>query len=145
MPGLLAARGWTGVRYLSPLALLWLAFFFGRTLRPGRTPLIEQIARRSSALLSVPLRRYTRRLTAIWCVYFVGAAAMSAVLAWWGGATLGSMGVAILAGSALLFVGEHRLRSRIFPQEAFPGLLQQLRDTWSIWRTPDRARTEARG
>lgn len=144
LPELLAAQGWSGLRHLSPLALLWLAFFFGRTLRPGRTPLIEQIARRSGALLSVPLRRYTRRLTAIWCAYFVGAAALSAMLAWSGGVTIGRIGGAVLAGSVLLFVGEHRLRSRIFPHEAFPGLRQQLRDSWSIWRTPGRAGTEAR-
>lgn len=144
MPDLLAWEGWTGLRYLSPLILLWLAFFFGRTLRPGTTPLIERIARRSNAALSARLCRYTRGLTAIWCGYFVGAAALVAAVGWSGAATFSRMGVAVLAGSVLLFVGEHRLRPRFFPHETFPGLLQQLRDTWNIWRRPDGGGAEAR-
>jgi hypothetical protein len=34
----------------------------------------------------------------------------------------------------LLFVGERWVRPWFFPGEVFPGLVQQLRDTWSIWR-----------
>jgi uncharacterized membrane protein len=141
----LPSQGWTGLRYLSPLVLLWLAFCFGRTLRPGSTPLIERIARYRSATLSAPVRRYVRWLTAIWCGYFLVAAALSAIVAWSGGVAFGRMSLAVLAGSALLFVGEHWFRPRVFPHEAFPGLLQQLRDTWSIWRTPERAQRETRG
>ena len=138
MTGLLdpfAARLWERLHYLSPLVLLWLAFVFGGTLRRGGTPLIEQIARRSNATLSPPLCRYTRRLTAIWCGYFAAAATLAAVIVWSGGATFGRFGLAILAGSALLFVGERFLRPLIFPHETFPGLLRQLRDTWSTWRS----------
>jgi len=131
------AHGWAGMRYLQPLVLLWLAFFFGRTLRPGTTPLIERVAAATNAMLPAPVSRYTRWLTAVWCGYFVLAAALSAVLGASGGATLGRFGIAILIGSVLLFVGEHWVRKRIFPHEAFPGLLQQLRDTWGVWRTRD--------
>ena len=131
------AQGWAGLRYLQPLILLWLAFFFGRTLRRGSTALIERIARRSNAMLPPTLCRYCRRLTAIWCGYFVAAAALSVVLGASGGSAFGGLGVAILVGSVLLFVAEHRLRPRLFPNEVFPDLLQQLRDTWSIWRRPD--------
>lgn len=131
------AQGWEGLRYLQPLVLLWLAFFFGRTLRPGATPLIERIALRSNANLSDLLRRYARRLTAIWCGYFLLAAALSALIGDSGAATLGGVGLAVLVGSVLLFVGEFWVRPRIFPHEAFPGLLQQLRDTWGIWRNRD--------
>ena len=144
MPDLLASHAWTGLRYLSPFALLWLAFFFGRTLRPNRTPLIERIARRSNVSLSAPLCRYTRRLTAIWCGYFVAAALFSAILGWSEVVTFSRLGQVVLVGSVLLFVGEHWLRPRVFPHEVFPGMLQQLRDTWSIWRTPDGAGTETR-
>jgi uncharacterized membrane protein len=115
----------------------WLAVFFGRTLRPGQTPLIERIARVSDPAMTPPLRRYTRRLTAIWCVYFVIAALISVSL----GDVFPGTGVLVLLGSAMLFVGEHRLRPHLFPGQAFPGLLQQVRDTWSVWRpakrTPD--------
>ena len=136
---------WTGLRYLSPLVLLWLAFLFGRTLRPGITPLIERIARQHRAILPVPLCRYARRLTAIWCGYFLGAAALSTIVGVSGGVSYNYMGLAVLAGSVLLFVGEHWLRKRFFPDETFPGLLQQIRDTWSIWRAPDGTRRETRG
>ena len=107
----------------------WLAVFFGRTLRAGQTPLIERIARVSDPALSPPLCRYTRRLTALWCGYFVVAALLSVSL----GDVVPVAGVLVWLGSALLFVGEHRLRPRLFPGQAFPGLVQQVRDTWSVW------------
>ncbi len=125
-----------GLRWLAPLPLLWLAAFFGRTLRVGQTPLIERIARRSTPDLSPRLCRYTRRLTAVWCVYFLAAAALSAVDAWSGVLGAGRVGFAVLAGSALMFTGERWARLWLFPQEAFPGLIQQLRDTWSVFRPP---------
>ena len=140
----LASQGWRALGYLSPIVLLGLAWIFGRTLRPGHTPLIERIARRSTAMLSDALCRYTRRLTAIWCGYFLGAASLSAIVGWAGGAAFGRVGLAVLAGSVLLFVGERWLRPRIFPHEVFPGLLQQARDTWSVWRTRKDAGTETR-
>jgi uncharacterized membrane protein len=138
------AQSWAGLRCLQPLVLLWLAFYFGKTLRPGATPLIERIALRSNANLAGALRRYARWLTAIWCGYFVLAAVLSALLGASGGATLGRFGIAVLIGSVLLFVGEYWVRPRIFPHEAFPGLLQQLRDTWGIWRTRDGSSTPPR-
>ena len=39
--------------------------------------------------------------------------------------------------SVFLFVGEHWARRKIFPNQVFPGLRQQLRDTWSVWKHPD--------
>lgn len=124
---------WEGLRYLPSLVLLWLAFFFGRTLWRGRTPLIEQVARRSSPALPAALCRYTRALTAIWCAYFVLAALAAAWANASGAASYGRLNAAIWAGTAALFIGERWLRPLIFPNEVFPGLLQQLRDTWSIW------------
>jgi uncharacterized membrane protein len=140
----LASQGGAALRYLSPLVLLWLAWFFGRTLRAGHTPLIERIARRSTTVLPDALCRYTRRLTAIWCGYFLGAASLSAIAGWSGAIALGRVSLAVLAGSLLLFVGERWLRPRIFPNEVFPGLLQQARDTWSVWRTGNDPGTENR-
>ena len=124
-------------RAASFLMLGWLAVFFGRTLAPGRTPLIERIARLSDPAMTAPLRRYTRLLTAIWCGYFVIAALVSVCLA----DAFPGIGLLVLLGSAILFVGEHRLRPHLFPGQPFPGLMQQVRDTWSVWRpakrTPD--------
>jgi len=116
-------------RAVPALVLVWLAIFFGRTLRAGRTPLIERIARVSTPELTQDLRRYTRRLTAVWCAYFVVAASLSAITtlpAVWTGAL-------VWMSTGLLFVGEHRVRGHLFPGHGFPGLKQQLRDTWRVW------------
>lgn len=120
-----------GNRGLPALVLLWLAWVFGSTLRRGSTPLIERIARRGSSALSPALCRYTRRLTLLWCAYFVLSSFVSLVVP----ARHAVVGLAIWSASAALFVGERWLRSRLFPHEVFPGLVQQLRDTWSVWRT----------
>lgn len=122
---------WSAARFVAPLVLLWLAVFFGRSLRPGAMPLIERIARQSTPSLPETLRRYTRRLTALWCVYFVVAAVLTAST----GLATGTLSLAVWAGSAVLFVGERWLRPQLFPGEVFPGLAQQVRDTWSVWRT----------
>lgn len=128
------ALAWRGV---SVLALGWLAFFFGRTLRPGQEPLITRIARVSDPGLPPALLRYTRRLTAAWCAYFLLAALLAATAGGAGSWT----GLLAAAGSAVLFVGEHRLRPRLFPGHAFPGLRQQLMDTLHVWRAPRRKGT----
>jgi uncharacterized membrane protein len=117
-------------RAVSFAVLLWLAIFFGRTLRVGHVPLIERIARLDDPDLPPPLCRYTRRLTAVWCGYFVLAMLLSLV----GGLPAGWTSGLVWAGAILLFVGEHRLRPHLFKDYDFPGLAQQLRDTWNVWR-----------
>jgi uncharacterized membrane protein len=122
---------WRGV---TVLVLGWLAYFFGRTLRPGAIPLIERIAAVSEPELTPSLRRYTRLLTAIWCGYFVVAAALLSIAAAQHPAGAGaSAGAWVWAGTAALFVGEHWLRPWFFPGRVFPSLAQQIRDTWSVW------------
>jgi uncharacterized membrane protein len=112
------------------LVMGWLALFFGRTLRAGQVPLIERIARIGDPVLTPALCRYTRRLTVVWCVYFVVVALLtlpsSMRFAW--------ISVLTWSGTIVLFVGEHWLRPRLFPGRDFPSLTQQLRDTWSVWR-----------
>lgn len=119
----------SAARLVPALMLGALALFFGRTLRAGRLALIERIALVSDPALPPVLRRYTRRLTAVWCAYFV-LAALAVVVA---GGSLVSVGLWVWSGTVLLFVGEHALRARLYPEYRFPGLLQQLRDTWSVW------------
>ena len=115
-------------RAVPVLALSWLAIFFGRTLRAGETPLIQRIARVRDPELTPSLCRYTRRLTYIWTMYFVIAAASVALL------DVPWLGVTAAFGALLLFVGEHRLRPLLFPGMSFPNLLQQVVDTASVWR-----------
>ena len=125
------------LHWVSPLVLIWLAFCFGRTLRPGAMPLIERIGRRAIAAPSVRLCRYTRRLTAVWCAYFVAAAGFSALTLGAGRYGYAGLGAGIWCGTLLLFVGEWVLRRTLFPDVVFPGLLQQVRDTWAVWRSDD--------
>ena len=116
-------------RVLPVLVLGWLAVFFGRTLLGGQVPLIERIARVSDPALPPALSRYTRRLTGVWCAYFFIAAFLSLFaslpLAW--------TSAFVWSGTIVMFIGERWLRPRLFPGHPFPGLVQQLRDTWSVW------------
>ncbi|HSV70367.1 MAG TPA: hypothetical protein VLI72_09660 [Methylibium sp.] len=123
MGSLDAATPW---RLLPALALGWLAFSFGRTLRRGCVPLIERIARVGDPALEPALCLYTRRLTQCWCAYLAAGALLSLVMP--------MAGLWTGVGSALLFVGERGLRPRFFPGRRFPGLSQQLRDAVSVWR-----------
>jgi uncharacterized membrane protein len=126
----LAPLASASLRYVPTLALLWLAVFFGRTLRAGAVPLVERVARVGKPALSAPLCRYTRALTALWCAYFV----VAAITAAFADSGFERASAAIAALSAVLFVGEHRIRRRLFPGERFPGLVQQVRDTVRVWR-----------
>jgi uncharacterized membrane protein len=122
-------------RVLSGLALLWLAVVFGRTLHHAQVPLIQRVASASDPALPPELCRYTRRLTAVWCGYFTSAAALTFIAAAssTAGYALEWTGTLIWSGTIALFVGEHWLRPRLFPGRTFPGLWQQVRDTWSVW------------
>ncbi len=117
-------------RALSILMLVWMAFFFGRTLRPGQEALITRIARVSEPGLPAHLVRYTRRLTAVWCAWFVVAASLGLTAA----PSAPWRGLLVWMGTAMLFLGEHWLRPYLFPHHPFPGLRQQLKDTLHVWR-----------
>lgn len=112
------------------IVLLWLAVFFGRTLRAGKTPLIERIARVSKPDLSQALCRYTRRLTTAWCIYFLLASLLSLSKA----LSFGWTSALVWTGSVLFFVGERMIRPYLYPNQVFPGLWQQVRDTCRVWR-----------
>lgn len=67
----------TLLAYLPPLAVFaFMAWFFGRTLRPGREPLITRIARKEHPELPAGIAHYTRKLTRLWAASFL------ALLAW---------------------------------------------------------------
>ncbi len=59
------------------VALLW---SFGRTLAPGREPLITRFARSVHGSLPPVMEAYTRRLTRAWCVFFAAQVVISAAL-----------------------------------------------------------------
>lgn len=110
-------------------AHLALAAWFGATLRPGRTALITALAERVHAAVTPAMRSYTRRLTAIWVIYFVAMAAISGALyavapwSWW--SLFGNLLTPLAAGA--LFVGEHAVRYRLHPEFERASIAQALR------------------
>jgi uncharacterized membrane protein len=92
-----------------------LAIVFGETLRPGRNPLILEIAERARGTLPQGVRAYGRGLTVFWTVAFLALALESLLLAlladdyWWSLFTnLINYGVL-----ALIFPLEYAVRRRV--------------------------------
>lgn len=101
------------------LALMW---YFGRSLRGQREPVITRIARieRARTELAFPdeMRRYTRTLTLVWCCFFMVNGAVAVLLALvaplrtWSWYT----NVLNLPLVVLMFGGEYLVRRWRFPQ-----------------------------
>lgn len=88
---LAATGGWIAWRaaganpalvYLLPHvgACLFMLWFFGHTLMPGREALITRLARRIHGTLPADVERYTRHVTTAWCLFFAGMALASLLL-----------------------------------------------------------------
>ena len=171
LPGLVAGRrpAWLGA-VVSIAACLWLArrgaamlplllapvvipagvaWIFGRTLRHGRVPLIEQIVRHLHAgagPVDEARIRYARRLTIAWTALLVSLALANAML----GALTSPGGFCELLGLlppvavsngvwaawtgvvgytvvALFFVAEYAYRQWRFPDQPYSGFLDFLR------------------
>lgn len=68
--------------YLPPVIMnVALLLMFGRTLRPGRTPLVTRIALALGDAPSERLHRYTRAVTLAWSAFFASMAVESALMA----------------------------------------------------------------
>lgn len=96
-----------------------LAVLFAHTLAAGRTPLITRLAAPIHGDRFTPaMARYTRRLTAVWAVYFVAMAALSlglfALAPFEGWAAFANFGTPLSV--LVLFAGEHALRYRLHPE-----------------------------
>jgi uncharacterized membrane protein len=99
---------------------LFLLWFFGRTLRPGRDALITRLARRVHGGLPPDMEGYTRRLTVAWCVFFAAQVAVSVLLFAFASIDAWSIFINILNVPlvVLMFIGEYFyrvVRYRDFP------------------------------
>ncbi len=111
--------------FVPPLAAFaFMAFFFGRTLRPGCEPLINRIARKEHPDLPADMARHARWLTGLWTACFVflfivalGLAPFLALGTW-------SLSVQLLGYvlPAALFLGEYIYRHRRFAHRAHGSL-----------------------
>lgn len=122
---------WPGVQALAfapPVLInLGIAWLFGRTLLPGREPLISTFARfEQGGTLPADLGPYTRRLTLIWAVFTASMALVSVMLAALGWLVAWSWftGVINYALVVLLFVGEWRYRRWRFAHHRHFSLLE---------------------
>lgn len=91
---------------------LLVAAWFGRTLLPGREPLITYVARRVHGSLPPAIEIYTRRITWAWCLWMTVLAAVSIVLFAFGDRAIWSVFANLLFFPliALLFVLEYAYR-----------------------------------
>jgi uncharacterized membrane protein len=104
--------------FVPPLAInLLLLWFFGRTLVPGREPLVTAIARFVRGRLDPEVERYTRHVTWAWCGFFAANAAASGALAALAPLEAWSLFTNVLATPlfVLMFVAEYAYRRRRFP------------------------------
>ena len=124
------------------LAFLGVAWVFGRTLLPGRTPLIESISRVERGGDFPPaLAPYTRRLTALWTALLAGIPLADAAAAI-AGSPAAQSAVVNLASWALiaaLYFGDYayrRLRYRQYPHSNPFAVARNL-----VRRAPELLRT----
>lgn len=115
---------------LSVQVLLGLAF--GRSLRPGRTPLVSQFAALLRGPLSLAVARYTRRATWAWTLFFAAMAITSLVLFalapvadWSVFANL--LGLPLVG---LMFGAEYAVRRCVLPRTERAGLWESV----AAWR-----------
>ena len=109
---------------------LALAFFFGRTLAPGKVPLITNLAQLLEGdHLSAQKRSYTRWVTFAWMVFFCLNALVSTVLFFVGPPAVWSFHANLLTGPliAMMFLAEYAVRVRWLPANERPSLLESIR------------------
>ena len=121
--------------FVPPIVInLALAWVFGRTLVHGRVPLIARFAIMEQGTLSAELVTYTRTLTWLWTLLFIGAAALSLGLALSGQRDAWSLFTNFLNYLlvAALFLGEfvyRRVRFRNYRHHSPLQLLRNVRGT----------------
>ena len=117
---------------LPSLGMLLLAWHFGATLRPGSEPLITHYIRADFGDPPAECVPYGRALTGFWSLIFLGFAALH-LAPLFGLLSAAMVGAITLVVSLLLFLGEHAVRARRFPQHPV-ALRRTLRAMWHATR-----------
>lgn len=115
-----------------------LAWTFGRSLLPGREPLIHRFSRFSRGRVPAELTGYTRTLTIAWTVMFAAMAVIAAGLGVMAEPETWSwvVNIGMPAMSAVLFLGEHAYRAVVYRHLGHNSPLGTLRtlvraETWT--------------
>lgn len=109
---------------------LALAAWFGLSLAATREPVITSMARAIHGRPPTPQAlRYTRAVTWMWTLFFLGNAAVSMLLFAWAPLDIWSVHANLLTGPlvAMVFLGEVLVRRRVLPREERPSLRQVVR------------------
>lgn len=107
-----------------------LAVVFGRTLRPGDTPLCTRLAEFVHRPAVPPIvARYTRQVTVAWTAFFAISATLSTALFTFAPVEAWSLYANLLGMPlvGLMFVGEYLVRCRVLPPEHRPSLMDTIR------------------
>lgn len=105
--------------------LLW---WFGRTLRNGREPLVTRFALRVHGTLMPKMHTYTRQVTVAWCVFFAAQLAISLTLFVLAPLEIWSMFVMFnLPLVILMFAGEYLVRVLRHPDHPRASVGSMLR------------------
>jgi uncharacterized membrane protein len=107
------------------LFLLWL---FGRTLLPGKEPLISQIARHINGELEQDIVEYTRQVTIVWCVFFSLEVIISLLLYVFASLAAWSFFINVLNLPLLIimFISEKAYRTVRFPDHPRTPILKVI-------------------
>jgi uncharacterized membrane protein len=137
--GLLAVNGLSHA--VLNLFLLWL---FGRTLLPGREPLVSQISRHINGDPEPEITVYTRQVNIAWCVYFALQVAVS--LSLYAFAPLAAwsffINVLNLPLLMLMFVGEKAYRTARFPDHPPTPIMKVIEVYSRDFAVPKKADSE---
>lgn len=104
---------------------LALAAWFGLSLAAGREPVVSAMARMiHSQPLAPRTLRYTRGVTWLWTLFFLGNAAVSLLLFAWASVEVWSVHANLLTGPLVgaVFLGEMLVRRQVLPREERPSL-----------------------
>jgi uncharacterized membrane protein len=137
---------WTWPRLHNPVSWLYFAqhvsinavlgLLFGRTLLPGRQPLVSTFASLVHPVMTPALTRYTRRVTLAWTLFFAVSALVSIVLFVLAPVAVWSVFANLLALPLVLamFVIENEVRKRVLPPQDRVGLRATVRAVRAAWR-----------
>ena len=104
-------------------AYLFLLWYFGSTLLPGREAIITRFTRRVHGAVQPAMERFTRQLTVVWCAFFAAQLIASALLFAFAPLNAWSLFINLLNLPllALMFVGQwvyRRLRHPDYPRSS---------------------------
>ena len=118
--------------YLPPVVISFgLLLIFGRTLRPGKVPIISRYAELIDGNLSDEMEKYTRQVTRAWAILFLLLTVESIVLAVFAPLYIWSLFTNVInyLAVAVMFIAEYAYRRKTYrdlPRRSFLQFMQKV-------------------